>query len=111
MIVSARVLSNGGVLAGNKLMSGCTGSARCYVRPPLTAEKILFFWLCTRAYLCEGKGRGRDKWRKGDHKDIYQQTLYRHVVLIQNEYDSSSELEFILNSILVLKLGIYSPIL
>ncbi len=35
MIVSARVLSNGGVLAGNKLMSGSTGGARCYVRPPL----------------------------------------------------------------------------
>ncbi len=34
-IVSARVLSNGGVLAGNKLMSGSTGSARCYVLPPL----------------------------------------------------------------------------
>ncbi len=28
-IVSARVLTNGGVLAGNKLISGSTGSARC----------------------------------------------------------------------------------
>ncbi len=34
-IVSARVLSNGGVLPGNKLMSGSTGGACCYVRPPL----------------------------------------------------------------------------
>ncbi len=32
-IVSARVLSNGGVLAGNKLMYESTGGARCYVRP------------------------------------------------------------------------------
>ncbi len=37
MIVPTRVLSNGGVLAGNNLMSGSTGGARCYVRPPLTA--------------------------------------------------------------------------
>ena len=39
-IVSARVLSNGGVLVGNKLMSGSTGSTRCYVRPPLKITNI-----------------------------------------------------------------------
>ncbi len=35
MIASARVLSNGGVLAGNKLKSGSMGGTHCYVRPPL----------------------------------------------------------------------------
>ncbi len=30
----ARQLSNGGVLAGNKLMSGSKGGARCYMRHP-----------------------------------------------------------------------------
>ncbi len=35
-IVSARVLSNGWVLAGNKLKSGYTDGVRCYVRLPLT---------------------------------------------------------------------------
>ncbi len=39
-IVSARVLSNGGVLAGNKLMSRSTGGERCYVRPPLKLDKF-----------------------------------------------------------------------
>ncbi len=34
-IISASVLSNGGVLARNILMSGSAGGARCYVRPPL----------------------------------------------------------------------------
>ncbi len=40
-IVSARMLSNGGVLAGNKLMSGSIGGARCYVRPPLNHSEDL----------------------------------------------------------------------
>ncbi len=39
-IVSARILSNGGVLAGNKLMSGSTGNACCYVWPPLIRAKL-----------------------------------------------------------------------
>ncbi len=33
-IDSSHLLSNGGVLVGNKLMSRSTGSAHCYVRPP-----------------------------------------------------------------------------
>ncbi len=40
-IVSASVLSNGGVLAGNELLSGSTGGAHCYVRPPLTLIRLL----------------------------------------------------------------------
>ncbi len=39
--VSARVL-NGRVLAGNILMSEFTGSAHCYVRPPLKLQQLLF---------------------------------------------------------------------
>ncbi len=40
-MATARVLSNGWVLAGNKLISGSTGGARCYVPPPLTYELLL----------------------------------------------------------------------
>ncbi len=39
-IVSACILSNGGVLAGNKLMSGSMGGSHCYVRPPLIIVNI-----------------------------------------------------------------------
>ncbi len=39
-IVSVSVLSNCGVLAGNKLMCGSMGSARCYVWPPLIIFNI-----------------------------------------------------------------------
>ncbi len=42
-IVPARVLLNGGILAGNKLMSGSTGGLCYYVRPPLI--RIFFFLL------------------------------------------------------------------
>ena len=44
-IVSACVSSNGGVLAGNKLMSGSAGGARCYVQPPLNTFHMQFNYL------------------------------------------------------------------
>ncbi len=41
----ARILSNGGVLAGNKLMSRSMGGAHCYVRPPLINMCMKFRYL------------------------------------------------------------------